>query len=236
MIAEWLVRNSVIPAQPLSGVVFSDATGQANDGKTSVALPAVSVPGNSFVYKLSADSNAVPTPNIGDSTIGWTPVTNGSTITATHGQHIGVAEVGIDGKVVKFVDNTAVVIDYIDAVAATVTATDAPVLTTNLSGKMAFILVTVDGASYTADLATWDGSGDADALKAAIEAATTGSVTLDTVANVTVDGNGKIVITSKTAGATSTVAVTFTGLDAADAKALTGFDGSETNQGTNASN
>ncbi|MET3288068.1 UNVERIFIED_CONTAM: hypothetical protein ABID98_000638 [Brevibacillus sp. OAP136] len=99
----------VVPAPALvNGVTFTDGTGDAVTGKTKITLGAPSVAGNTFVYLISTDGNAVPTPAVGYDASGWTDVADQEEITAAHGTHIGVAEVDASGKVVQFTDKTAV--------------------------------------------------------------------------------------------------------------------------------
>lgn len=230
-----IVRYSAVVAVPApalaNGLSFADAIGSGKDGKTVITLGAASASGNTFVYKVSTDSNAVATPNVGDTLAGWTAVANGDEITAANGKHIGVAEIDSTGKVVQFSDAVAVTVDYVAATSASVEAANDAVLTTDLSGKTASLVVKVDGSevdnTFTLVLDNKTASAyDINTLKTAIEgAANSSAAQLSTVANVTLVGN-KIVITSKTTGTSSTVTVSFTGTDAADAAALTGFTSS----------
>lgn len=91
----------------VNGLTFADD--DTNDSNTIISLGAPSMPGNTFAYKLSDNGSAVPTPNVGDNLREWTPIVNGSSIPATNGQHIGVAEVNESGLAVQFSDGIAVV-------------------------------------------------------------------------------------------------------------------------------
>ncbi len=88
-----------------NGLSFADDN--ANDTDTVITLGSPSVGLNTFVYKISVDANAVPTPNVGDDLSAWTAVANGASITAANGKHIGVAEVN-GNLAVQFSDATAV--------------------------------------------------------------------------------------------------------------------------------
>ncbi|HMA60838.1 MAG TPA: flagellin [Halanaerobiales bacterium] len=75
--------------------------------------------------------------------------------------------------------------------------------------------ITVDGTTYTADLSSWDGTGDEAALITALEGADDGSgTTLGSVASVTGDGSN-LTITANSSGSASSVEVAYTGDDAA---------------------
>ena len=96
----------VVVCPPLvNGLSFLDDN--SNDTNTIIKLGVLSDAGDTFVYKISDDDSAVPTPNAGDDLSLWTPVTNGTSITAANGKHIGVAEVK-NNIAVQFSDATAV--------------------------------------------------------------------------------------------------------------------------------
>lgn len=100
---------SGIPAPALvNGLSFSDPTGKMNDGKTVIHLESPSVTGNIFRYKISADTNPVPTPSIGDDASLWTSVSNNDILTVLNGMYIGVAEVDATNRVVQFSNSLSV--------------------------------------------------------------------------------------------------------------------------------
>ncbi|MDA3853890.1 MAG: S-layer homology domain-containing protein [Bacteroidales bacterium] len=103
---------AVVEAEPVSApalagglsfdLIIKDST------NTAIVLGAPSVGGNTFVYLISSDENAVATPNVGDNLSEWTTVEDGGSITAANGKHIGVAEVDGSSLAVQFSDATAV--------------------------------------------------------------------------------------------------------------------------------
>jgi hypothetical protein len=226
----------VANASSLTGATITDAIGTGKDGRSIVNLPAAAT-GNHFVYLVSADASAVPTPTVGTDLSAWTTVANAGEIAVTDGKNVGIAEVTSTNVAVKFVNVVADNVNFVAGTSAVVTATNTATIATDMTGKTASIVVNVDGTdathTFTAVLTSWDGSGNEAALISAIAAASNGTVALSTVADVTAVG-GKIVITDKATGAT--VTVTVTGAAAADATTLTGFVGTETNTGTVASN
>ncbi len=102
------VANNIAPPAPalINGLTFYDDPSNATN--TAFLLGEPSVEGNTFVYKISEDANAVPTPNIGDDLSAWEGVWSGDSITAVNGTHIGVAEVDGSMLAVRFSDATAV--------------------------------------------------------------------------------------------------------------------------------
>ena len=131
----------------------------------------------------------------------------------------------------------------VDAAAGSITAGATPTLTTDLSGINAgtSVTVTVDGTAYTinnTDLKSLDGAQTSTDVQNLIKNADTngdGSGTaLSTVADVTVDGSGNIVITSKTTGTSSdvTFAITDGAADTADVEAALGFSDGDTDTGS----
>ena len=96
---------STIAPPLVNGLSFSDD--DTNDTNTIITLGAPTDAGNTFVYKISDDNNAVPAPNVGDDLNTWIKVTNGTSITAANGKHIGVAEVN-NNMAVQFSDAAAV--------------------------------------------------------------------------------------------------------------------------------
>jgi PGF-pre-PGF domain-containing protein len=98
--------GSVVAPALINGLSFAD--NDTNDDQTVITLGAPSVGSNTFVYKISTDDSAVPTPNVGDDLSTWTAVTNSASITAANGKHIGVAEINDSSLAVQFSDATAV--------------------------------------------------------------------------------------------------------------------------------
>ena len=99
---------------PALTTTFADALGMSNDGNTLVqALDYAGA--DHFVYKISLDNNPVAMPLKGEDLSTWLPISQGSTISATHGSHIGVAAVDANGKVLAFNDSTAVSVPYVHA-------------------------------------------------------------------------------------------------------------------------
>jgi hypothetical protein len=94
-----------------NGLSFSDPIDGTDNGKKIITLGAPSMEGNTFKYLISPDTNAVPTPAVNFDASSWTAVANGDKITVDDGKHIGVAEVDNDGKVVRFSDAVAVVVN-----------------------------------------------------------------------------------------------------------------------------
>lgn len=226
----------------LEGVALLDAVGPENNGKTQFSLSGVTKvnASDTFKYTISTTGNAVQTPNGGDDLSSWTTIVDGNTITIANGTHVGIAEVDANGKAVKFVDKTAVVNDYVAATAGKVTGTNAPDLTTTMYSKTGSIVIKADGTdaihTFTLNLDNHGAFLDVNALATAIgSAVNNSSVALSNIADVTVSG-GKIVITSKSTGKTSTVSVTATGTNTADVLKLIGFTGSETGTGTDKAN
>lgn len=92
------------------------------------------VAGNSFVYLISSDVNAVPVPtDLTDFSV-WLPVIDGQNIVAANGQHIGVAE--IDSV-------THLSVDFRDATAVTLAEKLAPSVSANDNTN------TIDGIDNT---------------------------------------------------------------------------------------
>jgi len=162
--------------------------------------------GNSFVYKVSADSNPVATPDVGEDLSSWTAVTNGATITAADGKNIGVAEVNSSNEAVKFVNDTAVTQDYVAATSGTAVgsvsfATDSDVDTATTNENSNTLTFTIDGAtsavSYTVDGAVSSKSGLVSAL----------NTKLGSAATVSWNASNQLVVTSASTGSTSSVVV-----------------------------
>ncbi|MEG1415625.1 MAG: hypothetical protein RSC49_03375 [Clostridium sp.] len=122
------------------------------------------------------------------------------------------------------------------ATAGKVTATNAPTVATAVATGSLVVKVDGTAAANTFTL-TLDGTlvntfaNEAALVTALGNATNSTSAKLSTVADVTVVG-GKIVITSKTTGTSSTVAVTTSGTNAVAVATLTGFAGTETNTGS----
>lgn len=112
--AAAVVTNEGLPALQY-GLKFVDVPGEANNGKTQIVLGSPSAVGNTFKYKISQSSSAVPKPNykenIGAASLGWQTIWPGDYITVANGKHIGVAEVNSNNEVIQFSDTVAVVVN-----------------------------------------------------------------------------------------------------------------------------
>ena len=98
-----------LPVVPITApllVGVSTPTAGSTTGDTKIAtLPALGTVADAdhFEYKLSTDSNPVPTPFVGDVYSGTIYVADSDIVAAT-GKHIGVAALDSAGKVLAFVD------------------------------------------------------------------------------------------------------------------------------------
>ncbi|BAH07796.1 hypothetical protein [Clostridium kluyveri] len=213
--------DATTPAALKNGLTFADALGAGNDGNTQITLGAPSVSGNTFVYKISSDANAVPAPGIGTDVSSWTAIVNNGVIAADNGRHIGVAEVDASGKIVQFSDATAVTVAYVVATPAVKTADNI------LGSSVAFdtaTKITIAGTDVTlTNVAALGGTYDAasninsvvSALQSDIDAtALNGNYTVS-------QSSTKLVITSTATGATAEV--NLTGSDTATGATLLGF-------------
>lgn len=232
------VTISASSVKTLEGVALTDALGIDNNGKTQFSLSGVTKANASdtFKYIISTTGNAIPKPNEGDNLSSWIDVVDGDKVTVANGTHIGIAEVDVNGRAVKFTDAIAVVKDYVAATAGKVIATNGADLTTVMESKTGSLVIKVDGTdvahTFTLPLDSHAAFLDVNALATTIGTATNdSSIALNTVANVAVV-DGKIIITSKSIGTASTVSVTAIGADSADILKLTGFIGNETGTGT----
>lgn len=112
--ATAVINNEDTPSL-LYGLSFVDAPGEANNGKTQIILGSPSEVGNTYRYKISNSSAAVPKPgykeNIGTESLGWKAVLPNDYITVANGKHIGVAEVNSKNEVIRFSDSVAVVVN-----------------------------------------------------------------------------------------------------------------------------
>ncbi len=226
----------------LEGAALVDALGYENNGKTQFSLNGVTKvnPSDTFKYTISTTGNAVATPNVGDDLSAWTTVTDGNTVTIANGVHIGIAEVNSYGKVVKFVDKTAVVKDYTAATSGKIAAGNVVDLTTTMTNKTGSLVIKINGIdeahTFTLSLDNHAAFYDVNSLASSIGLAQNSiAISLNDVANVTIT-NGKLVITSKSTGTTSTVSVSASGTNAADVLKLTGFTSSEVVTGTTEAN
>ncbi|KUP20886.1 S-layer homology domain-containing protein [Paenibacillus sp. DMB5] len=82
-------------------VTSTDPARAINDGKTKLAVAEKSGQGNKFVYMNFGSSN-VEIPGIGDELTSYTDMPTDGLVTAANGDLIGVAEVDVDGRVVRF--------------------------------------------------------------------------------------------------------------------------------------
>ncbi|MCY6959363.1 Ig-like domain-containing protein [Clostridium brassicae] len=232
-----IVIAAPVTAAPIlaNGVSFADAIGSGKDGNTVITLGAPSVAGNTFVYKISDDANAVPTPNVGDDLSTWTAVANGAEITAANGKHIGVAEVDASKKAVQFSDATAVTVDYTVATKAVKTA-DA-----DLKSNVAFdtatkIVLNGEDVALTKVKAlgtAYDAKAKKDTLAATLLEDINAVPSLSGKFTVTLNGD-KLVISSVDTGATEKVDLT--GSDVTTGATLLGFTTLDAVNGTNAAN
>jgi len=83
-------------------VVAVDPSGSTNNGKTLITVtPAIQVNGHRFVYKNFGSGN-INVPSIGDVATGYENWPNNGLINAANGDKIAIAEVDVEGKIVKF--------------------------------------------------------------------------------------------------------------------------------------
>ncbi|WP_342571259.1 S-layer homology domain-containing protein [Paenibacillus sp. FSL R5-0749] len=83
-------------------VVAVDPSGLTNNGKTLITVtPAIQVNGHRFVYKNFGSGN-INVPSIGDVATGYENWPNNGLINAANGDKIAIAEVDIEGKIVRF--------------------------------------------------------------------------------------------------------------------------------------
>ncbi|PQP84487.1 hypothetical protein C0Q44_07985 [Paenibacillus sp. PCH8] len=83
-------------------VVAVDPSGSTNNGKTLITVtPAIQGNGHRFVYKNFGTGN-INVPTIGDVATGYENWPNNGLINAAYGDKIAVAEVDVEGKIVKF--------------------------------------------------------------------------------------------------------------------------------------
>ncbi|WP_434749088.1 S-layer homology domain-containing protein [Paenibacillus amylolyticus] len=83
-------------------VVAVDPDGITNNGKTFITVtPAIQINGHRFVYKNFGTGN-INVPAIGDVATGYENWPNNGLINAANGDKIAVAEVDVEGKIVKF--------------------------------------------------------------------------------------------------------------------------------------
>ncbi|MTK12906.1 MAG: cell wall-binding repeat-containing protein [Clostridiaceae bacterium] len=108
VVSDVVVNPKNAPAL-VNGLSFTDAAGEANNGKTVVSLGLPSIAGNSFVYKISDNDSAISTPKVGDKLIGWQEIASGDMIAVPNGKHIGVAEINSQKRAIQFSDAAAVV-------------------------------------------------------------------------------------------------------------------------------
>lgn len=85
----------------------ADPEGAANNGKTAIQAKAAT--GNKLVY-VNFGSGLVLAPNTGEILAGYMALPADGIIPAAHGDHIAVAEIDTDGKVVRFARVDAVVV------------------------------------------------------------------------------------------------------------------------------
>lgn len=95
----------------LNSVSFTDVLGHENNGKTKVSLPNASSPENSFKYFISSNTSEVPAPLKDENLSSWKEIYNGMVISTENGKNIGIAEVKPDGKAVRFINTSAVVVN-----------------------------------------------------------------------------------------------------------------------------
>lgn len=105
--------------------------------------------GNSFIYLISSDVNAVPVPTDLTDFSAWSPVIDGQSIIALNGQHIGVAEINPLNLPVDFRDATAITL--IEKTAPSASANDNTNTIDGIDNTMEF---EVDNTGYVA----YDGS------------------------------------------------------------------------------
>ena len=141
-------------------VTASDVTGAGTDGQTKISVTEPVGTGNKFVYKNFAGT-PVTVPNVGDTLSGYSDLPEKGIIVAENGDKIAVAEVDVNGKVVRFGQTTAVVaaepieITYFDAIANINAGTAGNALNVSDIMKMLPTTVTANGNAVVVPVTTW---------------------------------------------------------------------------------
>ncbi|WP_303867613.1 cadherin-like beta sandwich domain-containing protein [Acetobacterium wieringae] len=161
---ELTINRAATPT--LAGVQIADDS--ASSDKTSITMPALPSGSAKFLYLISSDDQAVPTPDVGAD---WSAhvanqlnPTAANLVTAANGKNIGIAAVDSADKVIQFVNISAVVaVNYtahvtitIDGVAANPTSvalgssadTPAPVAMTASVSPGVYTLTAQSGTRY----------------------------------------------------------------------------------------
>lgn len=201
-------------ATPLAGTSVADATGLANDGKTSVTLPALPATATSYLYKLSADTTNITTPAAGSilvaGTDNWVAAPTGvgaNIITQANGNKIGIAAVNASGTVIQFVNVTAVTTDYTAATAGSsvgsiAIADNAALAGLTTSEDTKALTFTIDGVAKTYTIAS--------SVTTKVDFLTALNAVLGAAGTASFDGSNHLKVVSATTGTTSTVVATGT--------------------------
>jgi hypothetical protein len=193
--------STPVPA-PLLTLTSSDVTGAGSDGKTKITVAETAASPNKLVYK-NFGVGSVSVPYLGDTLTGYIDLPGDGVITASNGDKIAVAEVDAAGKVARFGQTTAVVINA-SVMSGTVTidgtAKYGETLTANLENVVYMPITNEDIPTYQ-----WKRGG------AAIFGATGESYTLTQadigmVITVTVTADGVHAVGNMTSAGTLTVA------------------------------